>query len=313
MQDEFDNFLKYSLIKLLRFYSIMLHENFQNNVDYNLRMYEEVFSFLEKNSIEEPPILSVYKNVIYLLIKRERKYYDELIRLKNIYINEFSADDKYFLFVHLWGFIAYNIMIVGDYSYYEEAFSHNDETLKLGIRNADNITYFDFLNYVKTACTVGKFDWAEEFIEQYKSAIPPGELENTLNFSYGTIEQKKGNPEKALTYFARTNFSSFILKEQVKIIQCRLFFELKMYDQALSAIDSFRHYLQREKLITNEQRDSIIPFLKYLGQLIRIREMDDKKDADVELGVLKNEVSQMRLNSFGVKLWLLDMIGLGRE
>jgi hypothetical protein len=204
-------------------------------------------------------------------------------------------------------------MVVADYSYYDEAFRHNKEILSIGLQTEKNMSYFDFLNHVKTACTVGEFEWAEEFIEKYKSAVPAEELDNTLNFCYGTIEQKKNNYEKALTYFARTNFSNFLLKVQVKIIQCRLFFKLELHEQALSAIDSFRHYLLREKMITDEHKEAYYPFLKHLGQLIKIKEMVDKKEADIELGVLKNEVMQMKLNTFGIKMWLLDSIGLGRE
>jgi hypothetical protein len=308
MQDEFDNFLKYSLIKLMRFYSVMIHENGQNNIPYKLRMFEEIFSFLENNGIEEPPVLSIYRNIIFLQTKKEKKYYDELKRLKDKYLSELSESDKGFLFVHLWGFIAYNVMTLADYSYYEEAFRHNEEVLRIGLRNEKNISYFDFLNYVKTACSVGKFEWAKDFIEKYKSSIPKEELDNTLNFCNGTIEQKKGNYEKALEYFAKTNYSSFILKVQVKIIQCRLFFELGMYEQAISAIDSFKHYLQREKMITEGQKESFFTFLKYLGQLLKIKEIINKKEADVELGILKNEVEQMKQNTFGVKLWLLEQI-----
>jgi hypothetical protein len=276
-------------------------------------MYKEILEFLEKNIIEEPPILSIYRNIIYLQIKKERKYYDELKMLKDKYIDEITREDRIFLFVHLWDFIAYGVMVLADYSYYEEAFSHNEEVLRIGIHNEKNMSFFDFLNHVKIACTVGKFEWAEDFIEKYKSSIPKDELDNTLNFCYGTIEQKKGNYEKALSYFAKTNFSNFLIKVQVKIIQCRLFFELGMYDQSRSTIDSFRHYLQREKMFTGEHIEVFYPFLKCLGQLVRIKEMDNKKEAEVELSVLKNEIKQMRLNTFGVKLWLLEQVEHGRE
>ena len=313
MQEEFDRLLKYSLIKLLRFYSTMIHETRQNNVEYNMRMFEETLAFLERNSTEknkldEPPILSVYKNSIYLLLRKERKYYDELVRLKNQYLNEFTLVDRSFIFVHLFGFIAHMLMTEGDYSYYVEAFEHHKESLELGIRSGDNISYFDFVNFVKSACSVKEFEWARRFIENYKHVLPEEEMSNTLNFSYGTIEQKSGNAEKALGFFAKTNFSNFIMKEQVKIIQCRLLYELGMDEQALSAIDTFRHYLQREKMITEDHRDLLYSFLKYLTQLIKVRESRGAKDFQFMTIKLRKDVTDLKLNIFGVRLWLLEQI-----
>ncbi len=313
MQEEFNRFLKYTLIKLLRFYSTMIHEVRQNNVVYTLRMFEEALEFLEKNEREnggfkEPPILSVYKNSIYLALREERKYYDELAALKNKYFNEFTPLDRKFIFTHLFGFIAHKLMTEGDYSYYIEAFEHHKETLERGIQDESDISYFDFVNYVKSACSVGEFDWARQFIEKYKHVLPEEEKNNTLNFSYGTIEQKSGNAEKALGFYAKTNFSNFIMKEQVKILQCRLLYELGMDEQALAAIDSFRHYLQREKLITDDHRGLFYLFLKYLTQMIKVRESRSSSEYDFMVEKLRKDVTEMKMNIFGVRLWELEQI-----
>lgn len=308
MQDEFDYFLNYSIIKMLRFYSVMMHENMQTNVKFDLRMSDQILGFLDTGNLDEPPLLTIYKNILHLYKTKDEKYYNELKKLKDKHFAELSEGDKSFLFVHLWDFIAYKLMIEADYNYYQEAFLHNKESLDTGRDSKEKMSFFDFLNYVKIASTVGEYEWVESFINEYKVVLPPEEYDNSLNFSYGTIEQKKGNYEKALSYFARTNFSSYLLKVQVKIIQCRLFFELKMFEQALSAIDSFRHYLQREKMLTEAHKGTFYEFLIFLGQLIRAQEIEGKKDKQTELGILKNEVNRMSTNTFGVKLWLIDKI-----
>jgi len=81
-----------------------------------------------------------------------------------------------------------------------------------------------------------------------------------------------------------------------------------MDEQALSAIDSFRHYLQREKLITDDQRDLFYSFLKYLIQLIKIRESRGEKDFLFMVDKLRKDVTDLKLNIFGVRLWLLEQI-----
>jgi hypothetical protein len=306
VQEEFDNFLNFTLIRLLRFYNLMEHEMFQNNLGYEQRMMDEVLSYLEKNAVTEIPVLSIYKNIFYLQRTRDKKYYNELKKLKALYRDELTFRDKHLLNIHLFDFIAHQVMKIGDYSYFKEAFEHYKGALSDGIYTKDNLTYLDFMNIVKTACSAKDFQWAKGFINDYKSCIPPDETDDTINFSYGTIEQMQGNLQNALAYFSKTNFSNFIMKEQVKVLQCRLCYELGLFDQAYSVIDSFRHFLQREKLITDSHKEIYFPFLKLLSKVIKIKECDDMEDRGFELEKLIEEINNLSSNPFGVRRWLLE-------
>ena len=170
------------------------------------------------------------------------------------------------------------------------------------------ILYPDFLNEVKKAARVNEFEYAENYIEKFKERLTE-EKENTLNFCYGYISSQKGEPDKALDYFSRTNFSNFIIKIQVKIHLVQLCIEKEYYDQAELMIDTFKHYVSREKAILDVIKISVMEFLKISGDLIKIKTAISKKDKDFKIESLKQQVEEMSNNRFGIKLWLREKAG----
>ena len=54
------------------------------------------------------------------------------------------------------------------------------------------------------------------------------------------MNYRKKNFDKALEFFAKTNFQWFILKMFVKTLTLRIYYEEKMYEQAIAFIDSYQ-------------------------------------------------------------------------
>ena len=184
-----------------------------------------------------------------------------------------------------------------------EQFKLVKENLMYNIPEHGKILYPDFLNEVKKAVRVNEFDWAEDYLERYNHILTE-EKENTLNFCYGFISYKKGDLDKALDHFSKTNFSNFIIKVQVKILLLQLYIEKEYYDQAELMIDTFRHYVSREKAILDKIKISLLEFLKITGDLIKLKSGVSENDYGYKTAKLKYDIENMSSNRFGIKLWL---------
>lgn len=307
LQVEFDNFLKFSLIRLMRFYNLMLHERNQNNVDYNFRMMDEVCSYLKSNPIDNPTAL-VFYNVLLMLRTKELKYYLELKSLKEKYYRELSRDDQYLLFIHLYDYCAYMVNFKGDDTYNADMLEIYKEMIEERFMTKDNFLFPNFMNVVKVACKVKEFDYAEKFIKDFQQSIPQAEKENVLAFCYGTLENSKGNFETALKHFSKANFQNFLFKVQVKILLLKIFYKLERYEEAFGMIDTFRHFISREKHLLTEHRESYKIFLKLISDLIKLKENPDKKESGLKLKKIKEETETMAANPFGIKAWLIEKI-----
>ena len=181
------------------------------------------------------------------------------------------------------------------------------ENLDRGSIILGKVLYPDFLNHVKIAVRVTEFEWAENYIEKFKHLLSE-EKDGTLTFCHGIISYKKGDTDKALDLLSRTNFPDFIIKIQVKILLLQINYEKEYYEQALMMIDSFRHYLQRERSIPDESKEFFFDFLKLTNDLIKLKIDVDPVNKKFELLKLKEITENMKFNQFGIKIWLNEKI-----
>ncbi|MBK8550214.1 MAG: hypothetical protein IPL53_03815 [Ignavibacteria bacterium] len=306
-QTELDYFLTYSVIRLLKYYNIMLHEKFQNNCEFNMKMFDEVMSYLGKNPVDDNPTLRIYYNIILLSKDRDEKYFFELKKLKDKYIDELNAGDQYMLYLHMANYCAYVFNHLGRTDFMREHFLLSKENFDRGTIILGKILYPDFLNHVKIAVRVGEYEWAEKYISNFQHLLTE-EKESTLNFCRGVISYSKGDLETALDLFSRANFPAFIIKIQVKILLLRIFYEKEFYDQAYAMVDSFRHFLLREKSFIENSKESFYEFLKLTNDLIKLKTGPDKKEKNYEVKRIKDEIEKMKFNQFGIKNWLEEKV-----
>jgi hypothetical protein len=169
------------------------------------------------------------------------------------------------------------------------------------------VLYPDFLNHVKIAVRVNEFGWAEKYIAKFQHLLTE-EKESTLNFCYGVINYGRGNLVEALDLLSRANFSAFILKIQVRILLLRIYYEMELYDQAFAMIDSFRHYLLREKSFIEDSKDSYYEFLKITNDLLKTKTNLNQKEKNFNVKKIKGEIEKIKFNQFGIKNWLNEKV-----
>src|SRR5205085_6117579 len=117
------------------------------------------------------------------------------------------------------------------------------KTLEKNFVPPNNFLFVNFISTFTSACMVEEYAWAEGFMQQYSGGITPAEEKpNTVNYCRAFLAYRTKEYDKALEYFARTNFRLYLMKVMVKSYSLRIFYEQNMHEQTLSSIDSFRHY-----------------------------------------------------------------------
>jgi hypothetical protein len=305
LQTEFDHFLRYAVMRLLRFYNLMLHERNQNNYDYNLAMVNEVLDFLNKGDLSETPHINILKTTLLLLKTKERKYYDELWKLKEKHIREMNIEDARLLYIHLYDFAAYMVNFKGEESYSKDMFRIYKEMLEDKFITPLSFHYADFMNIVKIACRVKEFDFAKEALSAFEPYFPEGDKVNVGEFCRGQISYSESDLPKAMDHFSKTNFQNFIFKVQVKILLLKIYYALGMTEQVYQMVDTFKHYISREKNLLPEHRDAYLGFLNCMIQLCKIKN-EPGKEREFELKKLKKDAAGIAANPFLVKTWLVS-------
>lgn len=305
-QDMLDQLLVYSIIRVFKIYNVMMHEEKQNTFKYEKHLFNEIMAFVEKNKFDNPTLL-VYYHILLLEGNRNDENFHRLKEVGAKYKSELNEYDDYMLFLHLNGYCTNEFNINSRTDLMNEHFEIIKNKNERNYTSIGRMLYPDFLNEVKIALRVNEFDWVEEYIKRNVQKLS-GEVDSTVNFANAMIHAKKRNFDKALELLARTNFPNFIIKLQVKILHLQILFGKGYYDQVISAIDSFRHYLKRETTIKENFKESFYEFVNIINNLIRIKTGVRKNESGYQLDEIKADIENMTTNQFGIKHWLRSQL-----
>lgn len=305
IQNEFDTFLDYSLTGLLRLYSKMFHNKNHGNIKFNMEMFDNIWEYIKDKDFTDNPSCRIYRQIISLELTRNEKEYRELLSLKEKYKNNMPKEDIYYILLIINSFAAYRLNL-GDESYYKDRFMAFKEIIDRNFFQND-IIFPNFITTYTSACMAGKLDWAEDFKKRFQGGILPAEEKsNALNYCSGFLAYRLKEYDKALEYFAKTNFKLFLFKVMVRSYSVRIFYEQNMYEQTISATDAFRHYLKNEKLMAEGQKKAHYEFLKLVNELAELKAEGISTKSSLNLSMLKKQIRQMESNPLGAKNWLIE-------
>jgi hypothetical protein len=306
IQNEFDIFLRYALIVLLRTYSKMLTNKNHGNVDFKMEMFEQIWEYVKDKKFDDNPSCKIYKQIIALELSRDEKDYRLLMSYKEKIEKSLSDEDIYYILLVANSFAVYKLRL-GDESFYRERFNIFKEMVDRNIASPDYILYINFISNYTSACIVDEYEWAEDFLNRFQKGISPAEERtNTINYCRGFLAYRMKDYGKALEYFSKTNFKLFLVKVMVRSYTVRIYYEQDMHEQTLSSIDAFRHYLKSEKMIAEEQKIAHYEFLKYVSELTKLKAEGFKNKSDNGISLIRKEIKKMQSNPLGVKNWLIE-------
>lgn len=308
IQNEFDIFLQYSIIVLLRNYSKMLTNKNHGNIEFNLGMYDQVWEYVKDKDFNNNPSIKIYKQLITLEISKEEKDYRTLLSLKDKFSENLSKEDIYYVLLVANSY-AVSKLKIGDESYYKDRYKILREMVDRKIQLPNNILFVNFTNTFTAACMANDFEWANEFLLQFQDGITPAEEKsNSVYFCKAFSAFRKKDYNKALNYFSKTNFKLFLMKVMVKSYTVRIYYEQSLYEQTFSAIDAFRHYLKSEGMIKDDQKNAHYEFLKFISELTLLKSEKIKSKNDSSFLVLKKRINEMQSNPLGAKNWLIEKV-----
>lgn len=115
-----------------------------------------------------------------------------------------------------------------------------------------------------------------QFIDTYLEKVAPQYKNDLKNFSMAHVYFKEKLFDKCLEFTSRSDSLSIgtkIAKYELKICS---FYELKFYEEALYAADSFKHYIREHKEIGPIMWESSMDFIKRFRTLMQLK--SGKKD-----------------------------------
>jgi hypothetical protein len=183
-------------------------------------------------------------------------------------------------------YFVYELMLrKNNYSYYGE---------EMGLQRYKNI----LVNFIN----LKKFDDVEKFVETYINKVSPDIRDNLYLYSMALINFSKKDFINALQLIQKIKYDYFTLKYDVKNLTLRIYYELKYFENAYSLIDSYKHFLVKNKTVSEFFRERYLNFIGFMNTMIKFSE----SASNFEIEKLKSNL--LKTNNVVSRDWLLEKI-----
>lgn len=282
-------------VKLLGWKKILTIEQ---DIDY----IDLLNKMLEDEAMQNIPPIAIYNTISKTLLNQDdEESYFLLKKQVDEFIDYFPDEEIRNIYDALLSFCV-RMVNKGNLAFQEETLDAYKGALeKETVFDDGHIIAINFNNIVFFALRAGEYDWAEQFVEDYKDRLNDTDRTSSVPFSLARIEFYRNNYGKVIELLQEVEMNSVVYNLSSKTILLLSYYELDEFDALDSFINSFRVYLNREKSISARKKGTYKNLLKYVTRLINIRDSDKE-------GLRKLKIEIEETSGVGSKPWLLQKL-----
>jgi hypothetical protein len=300
----FKDLTNFYVFKSLIIYHHILVLSTLFNKDFKSETFEEMFKKIKAEDYEDVPVIKIYYYIIKMTvdINDESHFYKvkELLQKNKALMNHYDIIGTY---VNLNNYCSKKI-IEGKTKFEKERFDiYREEIIeKTYLMNDGFMSPIFYKNVVTSGLSLKEYPWVKNFIYKYKNELNKKYRDNYFSHCLSLYEFNTGNYDSAMELNSRIKYDELYMKLNSKILQMQLLYETGADETLLSSLETFRHFLNNNKLIPATSKNSFTNFHKYLNKIFLFKNKKDKSEAGLIRKNLSNE------NSIVGKSWLLNKI-----
>lgn len=123
-------------------------------------------------------------------------------------------------------------------------------------------------NFLAAGVAAGDHKWVEEMVKKHESDLAPEHRVIMSHYFLAEVCCLKNDFNGALKEISKIDSSIFILKPLLYALQLKVYYELNYVDEALSIIDTYRHYISNNKQATTIVRKARTDYLAIYKKLL---------------------------------------------
>lgn len=299
------------IIRKLRAACDMLNRKMIYDYDYDLGILNHLLTYLKErwDYFGEVLLIRIYYEVLTaFLTPQEPEHFLKLVDLIEKDRDKFNQSDTLMMF-DLAINLGINFINLDEKMYGETTFKLYQLAIEDGF-HLDNqeIHHMWFKNIITLACKLRYFEWAKDFMDTNRGFLNPEIRNNAYNFNLGQLYYHQQNYNEALKLLNKVNFENVFYQMNAKIMQIKIFFNLKEYGVLLSFLESYRLYLIRIKKVSSARIKMTQNFVKYTRKfvyLLKSAPLHKRKNLQKKLQKLKEELLETE-SPILTKEWLME-------
>lgn len=280
-------------------YDVNIPLEFAKNID-----LKKIADYARGQNFTYAFLIDIHYHALMMLIEPgEVEHFVKLKKLYKAHSNKFTMILKRTI-VH-W-MIIYCILRTDSegFKYEKQIFELNILRLKEGLafytkEHLHKEIYFQILS---VALSIKKIKWAENFIINYTLKLQPEIQKSMKALAYAHLHFQTKDYEKVLKDLNNVGYIDKWDKLHAKSLLVMTYYEMKQFESLRNIIDSSKHFIKKNKTVSELYQLYYGNMFNFLTRLISIKENEDFH----LIPVLKKEIiSTVKLDN---KNWLLEKI-----
>jgi hypothetical protein len=302
IKDISDQFDYYYVAEKLRQYCTLLSWQKMYKIDIQLDNVEFAMHLAETPKYNQIPAILTYLTMIKTFLDENNvENYYLLRKILKTHLNIFPIDEQREIYSTILSYCI-NKINKNQQEFFKETFEvYKDGLLTEILLDKKDLSVTTYRNIAVAALRVEEYDWTENFIMEYAKFVDEKYRSNAVEFSLARLEFYRCNFGKVIEHLYKVTYEDVWYNLGSKTLLIAAYYELEELDALESLLQAFKMFINREKSLTNDRKETYLRLIKYTTQLIKIHPKDKPK-----LEKLKIEINETK----GVvsKPWLLDKV-----
>jgi len=165
------------------------------------------------------------------------------------------------------------------------------------------IIYTFFRNFILSGINCRDFEWTRYILDKYINDIEGKGNTGIKSYFEALISFHAGDFEGALTFINRFDLKKIVMDKfnlffDIRFLRFKIYYELDYIEEALLMIDSFEHFLKKDRRINKNVKPSYIGFTKYYKKLLKCKIKEEYSHA----GIIMNKIAKEKVHEMK---WLM--------
>ncbi len=256
----------------LKYSCEMLSRQKMFSTKYDLTFTNLLYQHLGKKETNAEPLIAIYSQIFTLLTKEEDTESFEILKtLIQTYNPVIPAIEKQHIYSYAINYCSQQIKYNNRRNYYaNQCLSLYLEGIQQEFLFVNSyLSPWHFKNVVKLGFNLKKYDWTEEFIQNFSKKLAPEFQEDALHYNLADLAYQRQNYGDAQYHLLRVQYSDIFYTLGAKTMLLKIYYENEETESLFSLIASFSIYLRRNKQVSNNLRETYFNFTTLLHQIVR--------------------------------------------
>ncbi len=293
-QDKSDTLDFYFSFAKLHTFNEMYRSGELNNKNnhYIKKYYPEILNFVEENIeviYKKHPNLYIIYCVIKMFENMDDRYLKQLIKYLDLKGRRFKKNKLSYYYHYISQYYIQKINM-GQIQYRPKVFEIYRIMKQENLFLKDNtLSHLEYNNVCNISLALKKFDWNEEFIEEYRKYLDPVFAKDAYNLAKAKLHFYKKDYDNIFQYLNNVDFKDPTFYSHSKFLLGRIYFDMKNITGAKYIVDNLKQYIRISKSLIPEELSSIKVFIHFLNELVKVYECNVSERKSMKV-ILKKEL-----------------------